>query len=461
MTAFTSIHRADAAPRPRGSLPPGPRLPAVVQGALFVLRPLPFFERCRARYGPTFSLRVPTLPPVVVVSDEAAIRDLFACRPDDVSVGAALDWMHPFVGRGSLLLRDGEAHRRERRLLMPPFHHARMRGHARAMGAIARRAMSAWPVDRAFAIEPAARAITLEIILQTVFGVTDAEAEGLRAALTALFEDFSVLNLIPALRVELGGRTPWGRYVRHRAALDRELFRLIRARREERARGAGGERGDVLTMLVDARYEDGGAMGDEDLRDELVTLVSAGHETSTSALAWVFQCLAHHPEAQARARREVEGASEDAADLPWVDAVVQETLRRHAVFPLIARVLRRRLTLGGWDLAEGTLVYVSIHLTHRNPELWPRPERFEPERFLDARPRPFAYVPFGGGGRRCLGMAYARLELRGIVAEALRRFVVRPAGPPEAAASRGFTLAPAKGAVVRLQPNRGGLRVHG
>lgn len=458
VTRATEPAGADAPKRTthvRRGLPPGPRLPSIAQGALFVLRQLAFFERCRARYGPTFSLRVPTLPPVVVFSDEAPIREIFSLRPEDVSVGAALDWMHPFVGRGSLLLMDGETHRRERRLLMPPFHHARMRSYGAAIREITRDAIRRWPVDRPFAIEPAVRAITLDIILRTVFGVGGAEREALREALTDLFEDFSVFNLVPALRVELGGLTPWGRFLAHRAALDRLLYRLIRKRRAAREAG----RDDVLAMLLEARHEDGRAMSDQELRDELVTLVSAGHETSTSALAWVFQCLAHHPTAQARARAEVMSAPERESPLPWTDAVVKETLRRHAVFPLVARVLRRPLTLGGWALPEGTLVYVSIHLTHRNPALWREPDRFDPNRFVDARPRPFAFVPFGGGSRRCIGMAYALFEMRLIVAEALRRFRVVATGPPEAATSRGFTLAPANGAVVRLLSSSGGSRV--
>ncbi len=429
--------------------PPGPRLPPIAQGALFVLRQPAFFERCRARYGSTFSLRLPTLPPVVVFSDESCVRDVFGLRPEDVSVGDALRWMEPFVGRSSLLLMDGERHLRERKLLMPPFHASRMQAYGATIRDLARRAIAAWPVERPFAIEPAVRAITLDIILRTVFGVGGAELAALRRAILELFDDFSVLNLVPALRVDLGRLTPWGRFVAQRAALDRLLFRLIRERRAHARRDPG--RDDVLAMLVEARYEDGRPMRDEDLRDELVTLLSAGHETSTSALAWDFSCLALHPEAQARAHAEVERAADDDA-LPWTDAIVAETLRLHAVFPLVARVLRRPQRIGGWALPRGTLVYVSIHLTHRNPANWPAPERFDPERFLDARPRPFAYVPFGGGSRRCIGMAFALYEMRLIVAEALRRFRIAATGPPEPAVSRGFTLAPAEGAVVRLVP---------
>jgi len=427
---------------------------------MFVFGQQRFFERCRARYGPTFSLRVPTLPPIVVFSDESSVREIFSCRPEDVSVGAALDWMHPFVGRGSLLLKDGEPHRRERRLLMPPFHHSRMASYGVAIRDIARDAMRAWPLDRPFAIEPAARSITLDIILHTVFGVDGSEREELRRALMDLFEDFSVFNLVPALRADLGTLTPWGRFLAHRATLDRLLLRLICQRRRER----DAERDDVLAMLLDARHEDGSPMRDEELRDELVTLVSAGHETSTAALAWAFQCLAHHPEAQARASAELESAPDRLEGLGWMDAVVKETLRRHAVFPLVARVLVRPQTIGGWALPEGTLVYVSIHLTHRNPSLWPEPERFDPSRFLDAAPRPFAFVPFGGGSRRCIGKAYALFEMRLIVAEALRRFRIVSTGAPEAAVSRGFTLAPANGAVVRLHarhPARAGRRHRG
>ena len=409
---------------------------------------LPFFERCRARYGPTFSLRVPTQPPIVVFSDEAAIRDVFALRPEDVSVGAALAWMEPFVGRHSLLLMDGERHFGERRLLMPPFHGARMHAYGAAIADVARRAMETWPTHEPFAIEPAARTITLDIILRTVFGASGAALEALRRAVLDVLGEFSVFHIVSALRIDLGPRSPWGRFVARRAALDALLFALIRERRAQREEG----RDDVLSLLLDARYEDGAPMRDEELRDELVTLVGAGHETSTSALAWAFQCLAHHQGAQARAHAELDRAAPDAAELPWIDALVKETLRYHAVFPLVARSLRTPQTIGGWTLPEGTLVYVSIHLTHRNAELWPDPDRFDPERFLDARPRPFAYVPFGGGSRRCIGQAYALYEMRVIVAEALRRFRIVPAGPPERATTHGLTLAPLHGGRVRLLP---------
>jgi len=431
-----------------GHLPPGPRLPAIAQGALFVFRIVPFFERCRARYGSTFSLRLPTQPPIVVFSDEPPIREIFGLRPEDVSVGAAYEWMEPFVGRHSLLLMDGDRHLRERRLLMPPFHQSRMHAYGGTIRDVSRRAMDGWRVDRPFEVEPAARAITLDIILATLFGVGGSDLDELRQAILDILSDFSVFNLISALRVDLGRLTPWGRFLAHRRALDRVLFRLIR---ERRARGTEG-RDDVLAMLVDARYEDGRPMTDQELRDELVTLVGAGHETSTSALAWVFQSLAHHPHAQARAHAEVDRAPGIDAELPWTDAVIKESLRCHPVFPLVGRVLLRPQTIGGWDLPRGTLVYVSIDLTHRNPALWPDADRFDPERFLDARPRPFAYFPFGGGSRRCIGMSYALHEVRVIVAEALRRFRILAVGPPEAPMTRGFTLAPANGGVVRLVP---------
>lgn len=447
---------ARAMPRrstPRGDvrMPPGPRLPGLAQGALFVLRQLDFFERARARYGPTFSLRLPTLPPIVVVSDEEAIRDVFAQRPEDVSVGAAYEWMHPFVGRSSILLMDGERHLRERRLLMPPFHHARMQAYGATIHEIAGTAMDAWPVGRPFAMEPAARAITLDVILRTVFGVGGAELDALRRAILDLLADFSVFNVVPALRVDLGRLTPWGRFLAHRATLDRLLFRLIRARRDATEPG----RDDVLAMLVEARYEeDGRPMRDEDLRDELVTLVGAGHETSTSALAWVFHRLAHHPEVQARAHAELDAAPDARGDaeLPFVDAIVKETLRLHPVFPLVGRVLERTQTIGDWEIPRGTLVYASIHLTHRSPALWPSPERFDPARFLDARPRATAYFPFGGGTRRCIGMSYALYEMRIIVAEALRRFRLEALGRAETAVHHGMTVGPSKGATVRLVP---------
>lgn len=430
-------------------LPPGPGWPAPAQLAAWIYFSFPFLEGCRRRYGMPFSLRFPRWPSIVVFDDPDANRDVFTGRHEDLKAGQANEPLRPVVGPSSLLLLDGERHLRERKLLLPPFHGARMARYGEIMRDITARDLAGWPIGRTFRVQPRTQAITLDIILRTVFGVDEGERlERLRASVSGLIEEFSNPTLMmPWFQIDLGPRSPWGRYVRHRARTDALLHEQIEERRREGTEG----RDDILAMLLDARREDGSPLSRAELRDELMTLLAAGHETTATALAWTFHQLAEHPRVQARVHAELDRVSggdeidpEGSSALTYLDAVIKETLRLRPVIGGIGRVLQAPMTIGGWDLPAGTMVGPSIHLTHRNPDVWPDPSRFDPDRFADPKKvSPYAFLPFGGGTRRCIGMAFALYEMRIVLATVLSRHRVLPApGKRVRTSRRSVTMAP-------------------
>jgi cytochrome P450 len=441
-------------------LPPGPAMHPSAQLALWMLQPIAFLEHCRARYGSTFTMQLPGFNPIVSFADEAANKEVFLGPAEEMFAGRANESLKPVVGGGSLLLLDGERHLRERRLLLPPFHGARMTSYGRTIQSIAQAELARAKLDRPAGIQSVMQHITLDVILRTVFGVAEGpDLVALRAAILDMLDGASPLNMIPALQVDLGGRSPWGRFLEKRLVVDQLLYKLIATRKRE---GTAGH-DDILSLMIDARYEDGSAMSDRDLRDELMTLLAAGHETSATALAWTFTCLAANETAQARAHDEVDrvlgGAQDDAvtkAELPYVDAVIKETMRLHPVVYAVGRVLQKPRTIGGVDLPADHAAILSIYLTHHDPILWPEPERFDPSRFVDAptgrgnRVTPYTYFPFGGGVRRCIGMAFALYEMRIVLAEALRAFRIEHVGRTRAV-RRTVTMAPSGGGVVTLR----------
>lgn len=420
------------------ALPPGPTWPAPIQVAAWIQRPFWFLTHCRKTYGPTFSLRLGRWDGVVAVSQEAAIRDVFTGTPDVMFAGPANDVIEPVVGAGSLLLLDGPRHLRERKLLLPPFHGERMHRYGEVMRALTAEAIAGWRTGTPFPVHGAMQSITLDVILRTVFGVEGAELARLRSSLTDLTNGFNALNMIPAFRVDLGRRSPWGRFLAQREEVDAHLFDVIRARRV----GGSEGRDDVMSLLLSARYEDGTAMADRDLRDELMTLLAAGHETSATALPWAFHFLAANPEVQDRAREEALVGGEQ----PYLDGAIKETMRLRPVVSAVGRVLQAPATIGGMELPAGVLVSPSIYLAHRDPDAWPDPLRFDPERFVGTKVSPYAYLPFGGGVRRCIGMAFALFEMRVVLTEVLRSYRWRAARPGEPrAVRRGVTMMPEGG----------------
>jgi len=382
------------------------------------------------------------------------VKDIFTGDENDLLAGQANAPLLPLLGPHSLLLLDGTQHLQERRLMMPPFHGERMQAYGTVMREITDRAIDAWPLGEPFPIHPHMQGITLDVILRTVFGLDDgARMTQLRDLLTRLLAiGAQPLALLPWFRFELGGLTPWGRLTRITREVDKLLYAEIRRRR---AAGRDG-REDILSMLVEARDETGRPMSDEELRDEMITLLLAGHETTATSLCWVFDRILHRPDVLERLRAELgqvvgEGPVEPrhVPQLEYLAATINETQRLSPIIPIVGRRLRRPMRLGARELPAGAIAAPCIYLTHRRPDVWPDPECFDPDRFVGRRTTPYTFFPFGGGVRRCLGMAFALYEMKIVVAEVLARVELqaRP-GYQVRVVRRGITFAPSGGMPV-------------
>jgi cytochrome P450 family 135 len=423
-------------------LPPGPRYPVALQTLGWIARPGPFMERCRDRYGDAFTLRLHNEDTWVLLSDPAAVKQVFTGDPKLLHSGEANGILRPIVGPNSVLLLDDRAHMSQRKLLLPPFHGERMKAYGGLMAEAAEAEIAAWPAGQVVATRPAMQRITLEIVMRAIFGITDTRAMGrMRAALTSMLDwttKPSRLMLLVAAGPKGIPRIPEYRAVM--AELDAVIAEAIAGRR---AASDVAERGDVLSMLLGARHEDDGSpMTDAELRDELVTLLVAGHETTATALSWALERLARHPEAWARLR---------SGDEPYLDAVIKETLRLRPVLPIVLRRLKAPLEIGGWELPEGVSAVPCIYLMHRRPDIYPDPLAFRPERFLEQPAGTYTWIPFGGGVRRCLGASFAQFEMATVLRVLARRCAsLAPDGVvPERTARRSITLVPARdGAVV-------------
>jgi cytochrome P450 len=456
------------------SLPPGPRLPVLAQTLLFLLRPIEFLDWCHRRYGDCFVLNTLLFGREVEVVHPDLVRQVFTGDPDVLRAGEANAILGPLVGDRSVLLLDGVEHVRQRKLLMPPFHGERVAAYGITMHEIAERAIDAWPQGSPFALYPHMQRITLEIILRTVFGVEEGSQLGdLRDALTRVLNRLSkpvaALLTAPPFRRTLFGLTPWDGFLRDLKHADTLILRQIDRRRAD-ARRRGAVQKDVLAMLLAARDESppqgGGAtkqgepMTDGELRDELMTLLVAGHETTATMLCWFFELVLTHTVVHDRLLRELYDVGADAQDpdlaalarLPFLDATIKEVLRLRPVIPAVGRRLKEPLTIGSFQIPAGELVVPASILTHRMPGLYPDPDAFKPERFLDSKPDPYAWYPFGGGARRCLGMAFSLYEMKVVVASVLTRTRLQKRHPEPAPVSlRGFTLVPKGGTQVILR----------
>lgn len=424
-------------------LPPGPRLPVFVQTAAWVARPWDFMERCAARYGDTFTLRLAGERPWVMVSHPDAVKEVFTGPPELLHAGEGNRILLPVVGANSVLLLDDDAHREQRRLLMPPFRGNQLASYADTMTTVAQAEIARWPRGKPVRLHPRMQALTLEVILRAVFGLCEGtRLDQLRAELVQTLTAIS--GRAGQLLMVLGPR-------RVRAALTRKLFRrvdrLLYAEIDER-RAADHlvDRGDVLSILLQARHEDGRPMSDVEIRDELVTLLVAGHDTTATALSWAVERLARHPDHQARLTEEIH-----AGEQQFCDAVVKETLRLRPVLSLVARRLKAPMEIGGVRLPTGVTVVPSIYLMHRRPDIYPDPQRFRPERFVEQRAGTYTWIPFGGGVRRCLGAAFAEYEMRIVLSTLFASCTVRPGNErPESMRRRGITHVPGRGATVVL-----------
>jgi cytochrome P450 family 135 len=428
------------------SLPPGPTEPPLMQLAWWLLRPISFLESCRRRYGDAFTIRfLGSRQPTVVISNPEAIRALYSEPSHNLPPGRTAALL-PVMGSSSVLLLEGREHLTLRKAMLPPFHGERMRSYESIVREVAERVISSWPQGEPFALHPHMQTLTLEVILSAVFGVTDPERrDQLRERLPQLLGDSSSLRL--QLRVMLSARFGRGNPMQQLQQLVGEIDELLFAEIAERRRDPDLEnREDILSLLMSIRMEDGATMSDRELRDQLVTLLLAGHETTATALAWTFDLLLRHPDTLQRLTTEVD---DDTGD-EYLRAVIAESLRLRPVVPLAGRRLAVDLEAGDLKLAAGTDVTPAIWLTHTRSETYPDPYVFRPERFLESPPNTYSWIPFGGGIRRCLGASFAEFEMRVVLEIVLRQRTLEAVGTrPERVARRNVTFSPRNGTVVR------------
>jgi cytochrome P450 len=394
-------------------------------------------ERCRARYGDVFTLRIAHEGTWVFLAHPDAVKQVFTGDPRLLHAGEANAVLGPIVGNQSVLLLDEDNHMTQRKLMLPPFHGERIQRYGELIEAIAGREIERWPVGEPLALWPRMQAITLEVIMRTVFGIEEADRlERLRGRLRNLVDWTTGGGRLLLLAVlgprRIGTLAPFRRALE---SVDELLFDEIRRRRTD---PAVAERDDVLSLLVQARHEDGRTMSDAELRDELITLLAAGHETTATSLAWAIERLIRHPTALIRLREEVAAGEEE-----FLDAVVKETLRLRPVLPIVVRRLTEPMEIGGHFLPAGVSVAPCIYLIHRRPDVYPEPERFRPERFLEQPAGTYNWIPFGGGVRRCIGASFAIFEMKRVLATIVERAELRPSRPgPERVARRAITLVP-------------------
>ncbi|WP_255584093.1 cytochrome P450 [Dietzia sp. ANT_WB102] len=427
-------------------LPPGPRFPRILQAVLALAAPVAIFPAAARRYGVPFTLDLmPRGRKVVAVSEPAQIKDVFAGSPSVFHAGKGNDVLRPLLGEHSLLIQDGDEHARARRLLAPAFGRREIDGYRTLVEEVTRRQLDRWPRSGRVRAHVLLNALTLEVILRVVFGVTDsARLDRMRPIVARAVDAGPVVMIglgVPALR----RFRPWSRELRDLAAIHEFLGEEIAAARRDPALA---ERRDLMALLVRASATDAQGLSDRELRDQLITLVAAGHETTATAMAWSMLELARHPHIQDRCVAEIaEGGSE------YLDAVLKEALRLHPVVPMVMRELQEPATVGGRTYPRGVTISASIVLAHRAADTYPGPRDFNPERFLGEVPTPTEWLPFGGGARRCIGASFAMMEGQVILRQLLERYRLEPVGSGrEWPRSRNVTLYPWRRARVDLHP---------
>jgi cytochrome P450 len=431
-----------------GTLPPGPKLPKLVQTAAFMFAGRRFLDAMRKRYGDVVTMSTAFDSRFVMVFDPDLLKRVFQAPPDRLRAGEANALLGQVLGQRSVLVLDGAEHLRQRKLMLPPFHGKRLKAYEEKMVEAADRAIDAWPVGTPFTLMPSMQAVTLDVIMHAVWGVEEGpRAEELKKRVRAVIEPLSRRFGIVVLALSggrFGDRKAVQRFEERRTELDAMIYEEIA---ERRAATDLEEREDVFSMLLGARDEDGQPMTDQELRDELVTLLVAGHETTATGLSWAFELLLRTP----RVLQKLRASLEDEGDETYLDAVVKEALRLRPVIPGVGRVVRGEpFELGGYTVPPGVEINPSIGVIHRRADRYPQPGEFRPERFLtDDAPDTYTWVPFGGGTRRCLGASFALLEMKVVIKRVLARTELQAVGSkPETVLRRGITLVPRDGVQV-------------
>ena len=420
-------------------LPPGPPIPKAAAALGFFTARRRALAAISARYGDSFTVELPIFGPTIVISDPSLVRELFAANSELVNRASNLGAV---LGPGSSFSLDGDGHRARRKVLLPPFHGRRMADYEAIVADEVSRETANWPQGREFsALEPMMR-ITLNTILRAVFGARGAELDELRRLLPPMVPLASLMVVLPpGLRKDLGPWSPWGRVLRSRIRYNEIIASLIAQARSD---PGFDDRRDVLALLMSARHEDGSVIADEHIADELLTLLAAGHETTATTLAWALERLRRHPELLRRLTAEV-----DSGGIELTQATVWEVQRTRPVVEAMFRVAKQRIRLGDWVVPEGHGIMPSITLMHNSPRHFPEPQQFDPDRFVGRSPDSLTWIPFGGGVRRCIGAAFANMEMTVTLRELLRAFEFSTTNAPaERRRSRGIATAPHLGGRV-------------
>ncbi|BCL39192.1 cytochrome P450 [Nostoc sp. MS1] len=413
-------------------LPKGPQTPLFIQVLRWVFSPMSFMEECAQRYGDIFGIRLAKdVPPILFLSNPKDIQQILTNDTNQLEApGEWNDLFKPLLGSYSVITLSGEEHQRQRQLLMPPIHGERMRGYGQVITDVTEKVINQYQIDQPFNIRSATQAITLRVIMQAVFGLHDSpRAKKLQHLLSELLEKgsspLSVAFLyFPALQRDFGPINLWGEQMRLQQQVDELIYQEI----QERQENPDSLRTDILSLLMDAKDAEGQSMTDVELRDELMTLLIAGHETTATALAWAMYWVHKVPAVKEKLLQELDNLGDNPDSntifkLPYLSAVCSETLRIYPVAMLtFARRVKTTISLGGYELPPGTPVIGSIYLTHQREDLYPQPKKFKPERFLEKQFSPYEYLPFGGGARRCLGLAFAQWEMKLALAKILSSY---------------------------------------
>ncbi|BBZ36455.1 cytochrome P450 [Mycolicibacterium confluentis] len=435
------------------ALPPGPRLPAAVQTWMWLRHGLRFVEFCQRRYGPVSTQRISSVGTVVYLTDPADIKAVFAGDPHVFHAGEANSMLKGVLGDTSVLVIDDDVHRDRRRLMLPPFQRDAVTKQAAVMAEVAAADIAGWPTGVSFPVAPRMAAITLEVILRTVIGASDpTRLAALRTGMPRLLR-ISPWETLAVANPKLQRRWPWRRLRRALAEADQLLYAEIADRRADPELAS---RTDTLAMLVRASDDGDRTMTDRELRDQLMTLLVAGHETTANGLSWALERLTRHPAvlAKAVAAAEASAAGDPAGD-EYLDAVCKETLRARTVVFDVGRVLTEPVEIAGYRLPAGTMVVPGMVRVHADAELYPDPERFDPDRMLGATLSPSTWFPFGGGNRRCLGATFAMVEMRVVLREVLRRVeLATTSAPGERPTLKQVVFVPHRGARVRVRSVR-------
>ncbi|MBW4670481.1 MAG: cytochrome P450 [Cyanomargarita calcarea GSE-NOS-MK-12-04C] len=428
----------------------------------WIADPIGFQHRYSQKYGDIFSMHLSGIGSYVIIGNPQAIQEIFN-QDSKFDIGRGNELAKPLLGQNSLLLMDGDRHRRERKLLMPPFHGERLQAYAKQICLITEQIASQWQVGQPFVVRSAMQKVSLEVILQIVFGLSEGERyQQLKPLLTTWLDMIdsplrSSMLFLHFLQKDWGMWTPWGRMKQRQ----RQIHDLLQAEIAEKRTKQDDYGGDVLSLMMAARDENGQAMSDEELRDELLTILFAGHETTATTLAWAFYQIHQHPDILEKLQQELDSLGDnhnpmEIAQLPYLTAVCQETLRMYPVIPgLFSRITKSSMKIAGYEFDAETTLMPSIYLVHYREDLYPNAEQFKPERFLERQYSAGEYLPFGGGSRRCLGSALAQLEMKLVLATVLSKYqLANSEDKPIKVQRRGFTLAPAGGVRMLMTGKR-------